>query len=162
MVVLLALIVVEVELRDARLEEFEGFVDAYVFFRVRDVSVTEIETNPDAIEVADAEDFEDVFGRGDLVAQIFNEDADAEGMGKGLEVLDGSEGVFEGAGVPGVIFVAEMENAGGDGDLFGGLERALDLIHGGDAMGFFGVDEINCQGDVTGPLSAAAVGEEEG
>jgi hypothetical protein len=164
-VVFLALVVVEMELGDAGLEELEGFVDAYVGLAitggVRDVSVAKIETDADAVEVADAEDFEDVFGSSDFVAQIFDEDADAEGMGEGLEVFDGGEGVLEGAGVPLIVFVAEVKDAGGDGDLFGGLEGALDLVHRGDALGFFGVDEINVRGDVTGPLTAAAVGEEE-
>jgi len=61
-----------------------------------------------------------------------------------------------------------VEDAGGDGDLLGGLEGALDLVHGGDAVGFVGVDEVQVRGDVAGPLGVAvgedfgAVAEEEG
>jgi lysophospholipase L1-like esterase len=80
---------------------------------------------------------------------------------EGLEVLDGSEGVLEGAEVPGIVFVAEMEGAGGDGDLLGGLEGALDLIHGGDAAGFFGIDQIEVWGDVAGPLGIGSIAEVE-
>ena len=78
-----------------------------------------VEADTDAVEVADVEDFEDVFGGGDFVLQIFDEDADAEGVGEGFEVLDGGEGVFEGAGVPGVVLLAEVEDAGCEGDLLG-------------------------------------------
>ena len=124
--------------------------------------MTYVEADAYAVEVAYVEDFEDVLGGGDFVLQVFDEDADAEGMGEGFEVLDGGEGVFEGAGVPGVVFVAEVEDAGGDGDLLGGFEGALDLVHGGDAMGFFGVDEVEVGGDVAGPLPASAVAEVDG
>ena len=80
-------------------------------------------------------------------------------MREGLEMLDGSEGVLEGAEVPGVVFVAEVKGTGGDGDLLGGLEGALDLVHGGDAAGLFGVNEVEIWGDVAGPLGVRAVAE---
>jgi hypothetical protein len=156
------LVVVEVELGDAWLEEFEGGVDANVVLRIGKVGVADIEADADAVEVADAEDFEDVFWSGDFVLQVFDEDADAEGVGEGFEVLDGGEGVFEGAGVPGIALLAEMEDAGVDGNLLGGFEGALDLVHGSDAVGFFGIDEIDVGGDVAGPLAASAVAKIEG
>jgi len=141
-VVFLAVVVVEVELGDAGLEEFEGFVDAFVVFGCGEVGVGYVEADAYAVEVADADDFEEMLWGGDLVLQIFEQDADTEGVGEGLEMLDGGEGVFEGAGVPGVVLAAEVEGAGGDGDLLGCFEGALDLVHGGDAGGLFGVDEI--------------------
>src|ERR1700734_3865501 len=101
--------------------------------------VAYIEGDADALEVTDFEDLEEVFGRGDLVLEIFQQDPDAEGVGEGFEVLDGGEGVLEGAEVPGVVLVTEVEGTGGDGNLLGGLEGALDLVHGGDAPGLFGV-----------------------
>ncbi len=55
-----------------------------------------------------------------------------------------------------------MEDAGADGNLLGGFEGALDFVHGGDAVGLFGIDEIDVRGDVTGPLPASAVAEVEG
>jgi hypothetical protein len=118
-IVVLTVVVVEVEFGDAGPEECDGFVDAEVVFRMREVGVAYVEADADAVEVADAKDFEDVFGGGDFVLEVFDEDADAEGVGEGLEVLDGGEGVFEGAGVPGVALVAEVEDAGVDGNLFG-------------------------------------------
>jgi hypothetical protein len=66
-VVLGAVIVVKVELGDARLEELEGFVDADVLFGLGEVGVAYVETDADAVEVADAEDLEDVLGSGDVV-----------------------------------------------------------------------------------------------
>jgi len=162
-VVFLAVVVVEVELGDAGLEEFEGFVDAFVGLALTggfsQVSVAYIEADPYAVEVADVEDLEDVLRGGDFVLEVFDEEADAEGVGEGFEVLDGSEGVLEGAGVPGVVFVAEVDDAGGDGDLLGGLEGALHLVHGSDAVSFFRVNEIDVWGDVAGPLTASAVAE---
>ena len=126
------------------------------------MGVAYVEADADAVEVADAEDFEDVLGRGDFVLQVFDEDANAEGVGEGLEVLDGGEGAFEGAGVPGVALLAEVEDAGADGNLLGGFEGALDFVHGDDAVGFFGIDEIDVRGDVAGPLAASPVAEVEG
>ena len=55
-----AVIVVEVELGDARLQKLEGFVDAYVLFGVREICVAYVQAYAYAIEVADTEDFEDV------------------------------------------------------------------------------------------------------
>ncbi len=60
--------------------------------------MAEVEADADGVEVAGAEDFEQVLGGGDVVLEIFEQDFDAEGMGEGLEVLDGGEGVFEGRG----------------------------------------------------------------
>jgi len=124
--------------------------------------VAKVKGDADAVEVADLDDFEEVLWRGDLILEIFEQDADAEGVGEGLEVLDGSEGVLEGAEVPGVVFVAEVEGAGGDGDLLGGLEGTLDLVHGGDAAGLFGVDEVEIGSDVAGPLGVGTVADVEG
>ena len=143
-----AVVVVEVELGDAGLQEFEGLVDGDVLFGGDEVCVTYVEADAYAVEVTYVKDFEDVFGGGDFVLQVFDEDADAEGVGEGFEVLDGGEGVFQCSGVPRVVFVAEVEDAGGDGDLLGGFEGALDLVHGGDAMGFVCVDEVEVGGDV--------------
>ena len=57
---------------------------------------------------------------------------------------------------------AEGNNGGGEGDLLGGFERALDLVHGGDAMGFFGRDEVEVGCDVARPLGVCAVGDVDG
>jgi hypothetical protein len=160
-VIFLAEVVVDVEFGDARLQEFEGFVDAFVRFGCGEVRVADVEGDADSVEVTDLEDFEEVLGGGDLVLEIFEQDADAEWVGEGFEVLDGGEGVLKGAEVPGVVLVAEVEGTGGDGDLFGGLEGALDLIHGGDATGLFGVDEVEVGRDVAGPLGVGAVADVE-
>ena len=116
-----------------------------------------VEADAYAIEVAYLDDFEEVLGGGDFVLQIFEEDADAERVGEGFEVLDGGEGVFEGASVPGLVLETEVEDGGSDGNLLGGLEGALDLVHGVDAAGLFGVDEVERGSGVAGPVR---VGEE--
>jgi hypothetical protein len=54
-----------------------------------------------------------------------------------------------------------VDGTGGDGDLLGGFESALDLVHGGDAAGFFGVDQIEVWCDMAGPLGVGAVAEVE-
>src|SRR5437016_1512163 len=87
MIVLGALVVVEVELRDAGLEQFEGGVDADVGLAITwglgEVGVAYVEADADAVEVADAEDLQNVLGRGDFVLQVFDQEADSEGMGEG-------------------------------------------------------------------------------
>lgn len=157
-----AVVVVEVKLGDAGLEELEGGVDAYVLFGRGEVGVAEIEADAYVVEVAYADDLEEVLGGRDLVLEIFEEDADAERMGEGFEVLDGGEGVLESAGVPEVVLVAEVEDDGLDGELLGGLEGALDLVHGVDAAGLFGVDEVQVGSYVARPLSVGAVAGVDG
>lgn len=143
-----ALIVVEVEFGDAGLEKFEGGVDA----AVAQVGVAYVEGDAYVVEVAYAEDFEQMLGGGDLVLQIFEQDFDAERMGEGLEMLNGGKGVFEGTGIPGLVLEAEVEGDGTEGDLLGGLDGAFDLVHGVDAAGLFRVDEVERGSDVATPL----------
>ncbi len=162
MVVFDAVVVVKVELGDAGLEEFEGVVDADVFFGCGEVGVTDIEADAYVVEVAHADDLEEMFGSGDLVLKILEQDADAEGMREGFEMLDSGEGIFEDANVPGIILVAEVEDDGLDGELLSGLEGAFDLVHGVDATGFFGVNEVEVRSDVAGPLSIGAVAGVDG
>jgi hypothetical protein len=157
-IVLRALVVVEVEFGDAGFEELEGGVDA----SFGEVGLADVETDAYVVEVAYADDLEEVLGGGDLVLEVFEEDADAEGVGEGLEVLDGGEGVLEGAGAPGVGALAEVEDDGLDGDLLGGLDGALDLVHGVDAAGLFDVDEVEVGGDVAGPLGVGAIAGVDG
>ena len=126
------------------------------------MGVAYVEADAYAVEVTYAEDFEEVLRGGDFVLEIFEEDADAERVGEGFEVLDGGEGVFEGAGVPGLVLEAEVEDGGGDGDLLGGLEGALDLVHGVDAAGLFGVDEVERGSGVAGPLGVGPVADVDG
>jgi hypothetical protein len=160
--ILLTVVVVEVEDGDAGLEELEGGVDAAIFFGIGEMSVAEVEGDADVAEVADVEDLEEVFGSGDFVLEVFEDDLHAEGMGEGFDVLYGSKGVLKSAEVPGVVLDAEVEGECGEGDLLGSVEGALDLVHGGDTVGFFGVYEIDVGRDVTGPLTGAAVAEVKG
>ena len=166
MVVFEAGIFVEVEGLDAGAEELKGCVDGEGGGGVggvgTEVGVTEVESDAYVVEVADAEDFEQVVGGGDFVREVFEEDLDAEGVGEGFEVLDGGEGVLEGAEVPGVVFEAEVEGDGGDGDLLGGFEGALDLVHGVDAAGFFGVDAVAGGWDVAGPERGGGAVDKDG
>jgi len=55
-----------------------------------------------------------------------------------------------------------MEDTGGERDLLGGLEGAFDLVHGGDAAGLLGVDEIEVRRYVAGPLGVGAVADVDG
>ena len=158
-VVFCAVVVVEVELGDAGLEELEGFVDADVFLGVRECAWPRSRQTPTRSKWPTRRISRMCSGVVISFWRFSMRMLYAEGMGEGLEMFDCGEGVFEGAGVPGVVLLAEVKDAGVDGDLFGGLEGALDLVHGGDAVGFFGVDEIDVGGDVAGPLAAAAVAE---
>jgi len=53
-----------------------------------------------------------------------------------------------------------MEGDGGDGNLLGGLEGALDLVHGVDAVGLLGRDEGEGGGDVARPVFGLLAGED--
>ena len=57
MVVEPAMVVVEVQGGDARLEELDGFVDAAVLFRIAEMGVGEIKSDAYVAEVADVEDW---------------------------------------------------------------------------------------------------------
>jgi hypothetical protein len=154
----LTVVVMEVDGGDAGAEQLEGGFGPVV--GIGEVGVAEVEGDADGSEVADAEDLEEMLGCSDFVLEVFEEDFDAEGVGEGFEVLDGGEGVVEGACVPRLVLEAEVEGDGGEGYLLGGLEGALDLVHSIDAPGFFGVDEVEAGWDVAGPEVGGAVGED--
>ena len=52
---------------------------------------------------------------------------------------------------------AEVEDGRAEGDLFGGLDGSLGLVHGFDAVGFVGADEIEVGAGVAAPVR---IGEE--
>src|SRR5882757_7996820 len=121
------------KLGNAGLEELEGGVDADVVLRIGDVGMADVERDADGVEVTDLDDLEKVLWSCDLVLKIFEENFHAKRVGEGLEVLDGGKGVLKRAGAPLVVLLAEVEDDGGEGDLLGGLDGALDLVHGVDA-----------------------------
>lgn len=154
MVVFDALIVVQVQLGDTELKELGGYADA----AAAEVGVAEVERNAYVLKVAYTKDFEQMLGSGDFILQVFKQDFDAERLGEGFEVLDCGEGIFEGAGVPRLVLEAEVERNGAEGDLLGRFDGALDLVHGIDAAGLFGVDEVERRGDVAAPLGVGVEG----
>ena len=143
-----AVVVVDVEFDEGFAEVLEGFGHAVLG---GDVGVTGVEAEADVGEVADAHDFGEVLGGGYVVGEVFEEELDAERAGEGFEVLDGGEGVVEGAVVPGVVGEAEVEDAVAEGDVFGGFEGALDFVLGVDARGLGGADEVEGGSDVGAP-----------
>jgi hypothetical protein len=123
------------------------------------VEVAEVEADADRVEVAGLEDVEQVVGGSDFVLHGFEQEADPERGGEGLEVLDGGEGVVDGGFVPGRIFEAEVQDDGGEGHLLGGFEGALDLVDGGDAADLLGVDDVEIGRDMGRPLGLVGLGE---
>lgn len=152
--VLLAVVVVGMDLDDAAGQRGYGLWHAY-----GDVRMAEVHTDADCIQVADAEDFDQVLGGGGFAGKVFDEQAHAKRTGKGAEVFEGGEGVLDGARGPAVIALAEVEDEVAKGDLLGGFEGALDFVHGVDAAGFLRVQHVDC-----GSAGAAhfAVGKERG
>src|SRR6185437_12343147 len=55
------------------------------------------------------------------------------------------------ARVPAVVLAAEVQHAGLDGNLLGGFERALHLVHRRDTRGLLHVDEVQRGGGVAAP-----------
>jgi hypothetical protein len=88
-------VVVQVELGDARAEKLDRSANAGVFGcafrRLREVQVSHVEADADGVEVPCLEDVEQMVGRGDLVLHVFEQQADAKRRGEGLEVLDGGD-----------------------------------------------------------------------
>ena len=97
--------------------------------------------------------------RGDLVLQILQQQADAERRGECLEVLDGGERVLQGVLIPRRVPQPKVEDDGGEGHLLGGLERALDLVHGGDAVGLLGSNQVEIGRNVARPLGCVRAAE---
>ncbi len=121
--------------------------------------MADVEADTDRVEVAGLEDGEQVFRRGDLVLQILQQQAHAERGGEGFEVLDGSERALKGGLVPGGVLEAEVQDDGGEGDLLGRLDGALDLVHGGDSVGLLGGDQVEIGRDVARPLGRVRAAE---
>ncbi len=144
-----AVVVGQMQLGDARAEEFDDFGDG----GVGEVDVGYVERDPAGVEVAYAEDFEQVPGGGDGIGQVFEQQPDAERRSEGLQVLDRGEGVLERVVGPlARVGQAEMQDAGGRGEVFGELERALELLHGLNAAGFFRRDQVEGGAGVAGEL----------
>jgi hypothetical protein len=55
-----------------------------------------------------------------------------------------------------------VEDGVGKRDLFGALQRALDFVHGGDAVGLLRRDQVQVGRDVARPLGVGAVGDVDG
>jgi hypothetical protein len=77
MVVFLAMVVVQVELGDTGLQELKGMVNADVLLGCSEVGVADVEADAYVVEVPYADDLEEVFGGGDFVLEVLEEDADA-------------------------------------------------------------------------------------
>ena len=161
-----AVVVVQMHLRDARAEQFDGRADTGVSRRSfgghGEVEVADVEADADRVEMAGLEDGEQVLRGGDLVLQVLQQQAHAERRGEGLEVLDGSERVLDGRLVPGRVPEAKVKDNGDKRDLFGGLERTLDLVHGCDTLGLFRRKQVEIGRDVARPLGVRAIGDIDG
>ena len=83
MLVLGAVVVVHVQRDDARAKHGDRFGDAYGHVRV-----AEVEADADVVEMAKLEDGHEVLGSGGVADEIFNQQADAEGAGKGAQVFE--------------------------------------------------------------------------
>jgi hypothetical protein len=108
-----------------------------------DVGMAEVKTDPDRVEVTHLKDLDQVLREGGLAGEVFNEEADAKGTGKGAKMLEGGLSMLDGAEGPAVVSLAEVDDEVAKGDLLGGFEGAFDLIHGGDAASFFRVQNVN-------------------
>ena len=86
----------------------------------------------------------EVLRRGGITGQVFDENADAERLCESAEVLEGGGCVFEGTHGEVVEVFAEVNDELLNRNVFGGFERTFDLVHGIDATGFFGMDEVDC------------------
>jgi len=75
-----SVVVVEVEFGDFGSEGFDDLVE----WVAAEVGVAEVEAEGGGVEVADAEDVEEVGRGGDVVAEVFEQESDAEGSGEGL------------------------------------------------------------------------------
>ena len=107
------------------------------------MGVAEVEADADALKMADFEDFHQVLRCGWVADEIFGNQADAERLGKGVEVLEGGDGVVLGAGGPGVGAFAEVNDEVLKVQVLGGFESAFDLVHGVDAARLFRVQQVD-------------------
>lgn len=115
------------------------------FFRLqrrREMGVAGIEAKAYGVEVTYPCDFDEMGRSSKVTGEIFQQKLNAEGCSEGLEVFDGGERKVQRFGGPAIILQPEMEDAGTEGDLFGGLEGAFGLIHCGDAMALVTGDEV--------------------
>lgn len=138
MFVFLAAVVVDVDGGNAAPEGGEGRLYADC-----DVGMAEVETDADRVEMSQVKNFEEVFGKGRFADEVFDEETNAEGTGKGAEVFQGGLGMLDRAERPAIVALTEVHDEVSEMDGFGGLEGALDFVHGGDAASFFGVQDVD-------------------
>ena len=84
-----------------------------------------------------------MLGSGWLAQQIFNQQPDAERSRKGAQMFESGLSIFDGARRPGIRCVSQVNDQVAEGELIGGLQGALDLVHGVDAAGFFRVQKVD-------------------
>ena len=133
-----SVVVVDVDGADVAAQGGHGLGDAY-----GDVGMPEVQTDSDVGEVSHLENEEQMHRGGGLADEVLDEQTDAEGTGKSAEVLERGDGVLDAALRPTVVAFAEMEDKVAEMDLVGGFEGALDLVHGVDAAGLLGMQDVD-------------------
>ena len=154
MLIFCSVIVVDVDRGDTFAEGSDGGECAD-----GDVCMAEVEAYADAVEVAHFKNGDEVLGCGGIAEQVFDQDAHAQWMRKGAEVFERGKSVLNGARRPGVFALAEMDDEIAQRDVLGRFECALDFVHGFNAAGFFGMDDIDTGSAGTAHL---AIGEKRG
>src|SRR5262249_39739508 len=107
------------------------------------VRMSEIETDTDVVKVGRLNEVDQLFGRGQLIRDVFQQHSHSQRLGEGAKMLDGSHSRLELAVVEVFVRGAEVLYQKTEGDLFRNFESALDFIHGGDALGPVGGGDVD-------------------
>ena len=107
------------------------------------VGVAEVEADADLVQVAGFEDFHQMLGGGGFAEQVLHQQTHAQRAGECAEVLESGEGVLDGARRPLIVALAEMDDEVAEGELLGGFQGALDLVHGRDAAALLRVQQVD-------------------
>ena len=135
-----SVIVVYVHRHDPVAEHRDRLADTH-----GNVRMPQVEADADAVQVSKIEDRDQVLRRGRLAQQVFHQHAHAQRPCKCAQVLEGRLRELHGALRPAIVTLAQVYNHMPEWNVFGRLQRALDLVHGIDAPRLLGVNHVDCR-----------------
>src|ERR1017187_8765967 len=107
------------------------------------VRMAQIQANSNLVKVAGLEDDHKVLGCRCLTQQVLHQQTHAQGSGKRAQMLERNGRIIHGSWGPSVGSLAEVHNQVAKGDMLGGLDGPLDLVHSVDAAGFLRMQQVD-------------------
>src|SRR6476660_9651680 len=94
-----------------------------------------VEAHPNIFHMADADEFHQLVRHGELIRNIFQQNAHAQWFGEGAKMLDGGHSCVKLVVVESFIWQTDVLHEKAEWNLLCNFQGTLDFIHGLDAAG---------------------------